>query len=283
MLLECIPPQLGKAITEALDVPVIGIGAGPDTDGQILVLYDVLDITSGRKPRFVQNFMQGAGSQLRCAEGLRGGGEAARLSRRPSTASMPEALVTAMMTVDHDRRRARAGARSGAPRASASAFVPTMGNLHAGTEPASRRRASTAIAFVASIFVNPLQFGPNEDFARYPRTPDEDAQLLGDAGCDLLFMPDGGRDLSGRRRAAPRASRCRRCPDILCGEFRPGHFDGVATVVAKLFNIVQPDVAVFGEKDYPAARRHPPHGRGPVHAASRSSARPRCASPMGWP
>ena len=90
VLLECIPSELGKQITEALEVPVIGIGAGPDTDGQILVLYDVLDITSGRKPRFVKNFMDGATSNLDALQALRAGGEDRRPIRRPSTNSMLE-------------------------------------------------------------------------------------------------------------------------------------------------------------------------------------------------
>jgi pantoate--beta-alanine ligase len=128
-------------------------------------------------------------------------------------------------------------------------FVPTMGNLHAGhlsLLAAARYRADRVIA---SVFVNPLQFGPQEDFARYPRTPTEDARLLDEAQCDLLFAPpvseiypDGG--------TQPTLVSVRGLSEILCGQFRPGHFDGVVTVVAKLFGIVAPDVAIFGEKDY---------------------------------
>ena len=129
------------------------------------------------------------------------------------------------------------------------AFVPTMGNLHQGHMSlidAARRHGDR---FVASIFVNPMQFGPNEDFNHYPRTPDRDAQLLGAAGCDLMFMPDVAEIYpNGPEKAArvdvPELSK------LLDGEFRPGHFEGVATVVAKLFHIVDPDIAVFGEKDY---------------------------------
>jgi pantoate--beta-alanine ligase len=129
------------------------------------------------------------------------------------------------------------------------ALVPTMGNLHAGHISLiglARRRAKVA---VASVFVNPTQFGPAEDFGRYPRTPAEDAQGLADAGCDLLFMPQveemyPGGTQKGTRVHVPGLS------EILEGAFRPGHFDGVATVVLKLLNIVQPDVAIFGEKDF---------------------------------
>src|SRR3979409_2475372 len=129
------------------------------------------------------------------------------------------------------------------------AFVPTMGNLHAGHVSlieAARRRGER---FVASIFVNPMQFGPNEDFAHYPRTPRADERMLAAAGCNLMFMPEVHEIYPhGAERATrvevPGLSR------ILDGEFRPGHFDGVSTIVAKLFHIVEPDVAVFGEKDF---------------------------------
>src|SRR3989440_462956 len=161
VLLECIPAALGKAITAALHVPVIGIGAGPDTDGQILVTYDMLDITTGRKPRFVRNFMDGARDNL-------------------------EALQHYVRAVKQ------------------------------GEYPA-----------------------PEHCFER----------MLAAAGCDLMFMPEVSEIYPhGAERATrvevPALSR------ILDGEFRPGHFEGVSTVVAKLFHIVEPDVAVFGEKDF---------------------------------
>jgi pantoate--beta-alanine ligase len=129
------------------------------------------------------------------------------------------------------------------------AFVPTMGNLHAGHVSLIEVARQRGERFVASIFVNPMQFGPNEDFAHYPRTPGEDERMLAAAGCDLMFMPDV-REIypHGSARATrvevPGLSR------ILDGEFRPGHFEGVSTVVAKLFHIVEPEIAVFGEKDF---------------------------------
>src|ERR1700722_237349 len=128
-------------------------------------------------------------------------------------------------------------------------LVPTMGNLHAGhlsLLAAARYRADRVIA---SIFVNPLQFGVNDDFTRYPRTPVEDARLLAEAQCDLLFAP-GVLDIYPDGGTQPTLVSVRGLSEILCGQFRPGHFDGVVTVVAKLFGIVGPDVAVFGEKDY---------------------------------
>ena len=94
-----------------------------------------------------------------------------------------------------------------------------------------------------------MQFGPNEDFAHYPRTPTQDAKMLADAGCDLMFMPDVGEIYPNGADQATRVE-VPGISNILCGEFRPGHFEGVATVVAKLFHIVDPDVAIFGEKDF---------------------------------
>jgi len=129
------------------------------------------------------------------------------------------------------------------------AFVPTMGNLHPGHVSLIEMARSHGDRFVASIFVNPMQFGPNEDFAHYPRTPTQDARMLADAGCDLMFMPDVAEIYPNGSERATRVE-VPGLSSILDGEFRPGHFEGVATIVAKLFHIVEPDVAVFGEKDF---------------------------------
>ena len=129
------------------------------------------------------------------------------------------------------------------------ALVPTMGNLHAGHLRLVQHARASADRVVVSIFVNPMQFGPGEDFARYPRTLEADRAALMEADADLLFLPDlevmYPRDLDQMTRVEVPA-----LGDILCGAARPGHFAGVSTVVAKLFNLVQPDSAVFGEKDY---------------------------------
>ena len=132
----------------------------------------------------------------------------------------------------------------------ASAFVPTMGNLHEGHLSLVRqaRAAAGAGPVVASIFVNRLQFAPHEDFDRYPRTLARDAQLLRGAGCDYVFAPDEAElypEPQGYKVQPPAE-----LADILEGHFRPGFFTGVCTVVHKLFNIVQPRWAVFGKKDY---------------------------------
>lgn len=129
------------------------------------------------------------------------------------------------------------------------AFVPTMGNLHAGHIKLVHRAKAEADIVVVSIFVNPLQFGANEDLDNYPRTLVEDQEKLIDAGAQLLFTPTVEEIYP--EGMAPHAKLC--VPiitDTLCGAARPGHFDGVTTVVNKLFNIVQPDVAIFGQKDF---------------------------------
>lgn len=129
------------------------------------------------------------------------------------------------------------------------ALVPTMGNLHAGHFSLVQLARRHADRVVASVFVNPTQFGPNEDFDRYPRTPEADRDGLERAGCDLVWLPSVAAMYPlGTERAtrmhAPGVS------EVLEGARRPGHFDGVCTVVTRLFNQVQPDVAVFGRKDY---------------------------------
>jgi pantoate--beta-alanine ligase len=128
-------------------------------------------------------------------------------------------------------------------------LVPTMGNLHAGHISLLQLARQRGERVVVSIFVNPLQFGPSEDYSVYPRTLDKDSAMLRAAGCDLLFAPsvDELYEKGGSQRTLVSV---RGISEILCGEFRPGHFDGVATVVAKLFGVVQPDVAVFGDKDF---------------------------------
>jgi pantoate--beta-alanine ligase len=127
------------------------------------------------------------------------------------------------------------------------AFVPTMGNLHAGHLALLRMAREHGDTVVASIFVNPLQFGPTEDYQDYPRTLEADCDKLRAAGCDVVFAPSVAE-------MYPASQQIEIIPppiaDELCGAFRPGHFQGVATVLAKLFNIVQPAAAVFGKKDF---------------------------------
>ena len=126
----------------------------------------------------------------------------------------------------------------------------TMGALHAGHRSLLEAAAGEGLWTVATVFVNPTQFGPGEDFAKYPRTLDADLDVCRDAGAALVFTP------SAEEMYPPDAGTVVRLPNItapLEGRFRPGHFDGVATVVLKLLNVVQPDVAYFGRKDYQQA------------------------------
>lgn len=128
-------------------------------------------------------------------------------------------------------------------------LVPTMGNLHAGHLALARRALATADRVVASIFVNPLQFSADEDYADYPRTLDADAAQLDSLGVHAVFAP-GVRDVYPDGAEVLTRVRVGHLGEILCGATRPHHFEGVATVVSLLFNLVQPDLAVFGEKDY---------------------------------
>jgi pantoate--beta-alanine ligase len=129
------------------------------------------------------------------------------------------------------------------------AFVPTMGNLHAGHLKLVRHARAIAGHVVVSIFVNPMQFGPGEDYETYPRTQEADTAALRQADADLLFVPAVDEIYSGEMEDTTRVV-VPGLGDILCGAIRTGFFTGVATVVTRLLNLVQPDVAVFGEKDY---------------------------------
>jgi len=129
------------------------------------------------------------------------------------------------------------------------AFVPTMGNLHQGHITLVKQAAQKCDHVVVSIFVNPMQFGQNEDLDAYPRTLEADSQALTAAGAELLFTPTPA-IIYPKGLAQQTYVEVPGISDVLCGASRPGHFRGVATIVCKLFNIVQPDVALFGNKDY---------------------------------
>jgi pantoate--beta-alanine ligase len=129
------------------------------------------------------------------------------------------------------------------------AFVPTMGNLHMGHASLMSAAHLHGRRVISSIFVNPMQFGPSEDFSAYPRTPDDDSNLLVEYGVDALFHPTV-EEMYPSGSVGSTVVDVPGLTDILCGTFRPGHFQGVATVVVKLLCLVQPDVAIFGEKDF---------------------------------
>jgi len=145
-------------------------------------------------------------------------------------------------TVAEMKARSRALASEG----SVVGLVPTMGALHEGHLSLIRIASGLADVVVVSVFVNPTQFGPSEDFGRYPRDLEQDAALAEGAGCDVLFAPSVEEMYPSRFATVVHVQRM---SQKLCGAFRPGHFDGVTTVVAKLFTIVRPAIAVFGQKD----------------------------------
>lgn len=128
-------------------------------------------------------------------------------------------------------------------------FVPTMGNLHDAHIELVRTAQKTCDIVVCSIFVNGLQFGLNEDWDKYPRTLENDCNKLSAVGCDYLFHPDDTEMYPNGLENQTRVI-CPTMTDVLCGASRPGHFEGVTTVVTKLFHIVEPDEAIFGIKDY---------------------------------
>jgi pantoate--beta-alanine ligase len=150
--------------------------------------------------------------------------------------------VEIIRSVGEMKRRARALSRDGA----VIGFVPTMGFLHEGHLNLVRMARELSDSVVVSIFVNPTQFGPTEDLDRYPRDLDRDVALLEEAGADIVFFPEAS-DVYPSGYAT--VVHVQRLGDGLCGAFRPGHFDGVCTVVAKLFEIVRPNLSVFGQKD----------------------------------
>jgi pantoate--beta-alanine ligase len=156
--------------------------------------------------------------------------------------------MTPVVTTIAEVRAAVAGARR---RGLTVGFVPTMGALHEGHAALVRAARRDTGFVVVSIFVNPTQFGPNEDFAKYPRTLEADQKVCAAAGADLIFAPPAEMMYPP---GAVTFVEVTQLQDVLCGPSRPGHFRGVCTVVLKLFNIVLPDVAVFGAKDFQQAR-----------------------------
>jgi pantoate--beta-alanine ligase len=154
------------------------------------------------------------------------------------------------MKLVHSIAEMRALCRAARSRGARLGLVPTMGALHEGHLSLVKAAREKSDLVAASIFVNPTQFGPNEDFAKYPRTFENDCALFEQAGVELVFAPSVEEMYpQGQRQGAVTWVVVEGLSDRLCGQSRPGHFRGVTTVVAKLFHIVQPDIAFFGQKD----------------------------------
>lgn len=262
VVVEGVPLELGREITAAIDIPTIGIGAGPFCDGQVLVMHDLLGLaTEERKaPRFVRRYA-GLGAQVTAAvrayaDDVRAGGfpsdaesyhaPRAKNGERDAAEAAVAAPGKRMLEIERvaemqewaDRQRAL-GLRI--------AFVPTMGYLHEGHLSLVRAARARGDRVVVSIFVNPIQFDREEDLISYPRDPERDRRLLEEAGVDVLFAPQAQEMYPEEFVTAVAVDRL---TDGMCGAHRPGHFRGVTTVVAKLFHAVKPHVAVFGEKDF---------------------------------
>ncbi|MFW6191476.1 MAG: pantoate--beta-alanine ligase [Thiohalospira sp.] len=154
------------------------------------------------------------------------------------------------MHTEREIRKVRTAVSGWRARGDYIGLVPTMGNLHDGHMRLVEAARQAADRVVVSLFVNPLQFAPGEDYERYPRTFEADAARLAEAGADLLFAPEVATLYPDQGVRPTTRVEVPGLSDILCGAGRPGHFTGVATVVTKLFNIVRPDAAWFGEKDY---------------------------------
>jgi len=168
----------------------------------------------------------------------------------PPTLYPPPTPETSLVRTVHRVSELQAELAEWRARRESIALVPTMGNLHAGHLSLVRKARELGECVVVSVFVNPLQFGPSEDFQRYPRTLEADRQLLTEGGADLLFAPAVTDVYPAGYPPATTVRVGGTLTGILDGHFRPGHFEGVATVVNILFNLVRPDVAVFGEKDW---------------------------------
>ncbi len=251
IVIEGVPLDLAREITALVPVPTIGIGAGPHCDGQVLVMHDLLGIDTGERaaPRFVRRYAD-LGRQM--TQAVEAYVDDVRSGAFPSdaecyhTAGSHERAGDRLVQIAgiDDMRTWSVRQRAAGLRVS---FVPTMGYLHEGHLSLVRQARERGDRVVVSIFVNPIQFDREDDLVSYPRDLERDRRLLAEEGVDVLFTPD------------PRAMYAddfvttvdvERLTDELCGAHRAGHFRGVTTVVSKLFHAVQPDVAVFGQKDY---------------------------------
>lgn len=251
IVIEGVPLDLARQITETVDIPTIGIGAGPHCDGQVLVMHDLLGIDTGERkaPRFVRRYAN-IGRQV--TDAVQSYVDEVQTGAFPSddecyhVKGSPERAGDRLRQISSiaEMRTWSAQQRGAGLRVS---FVPTMGYLHEGHLSLVRQARERSERVVVSIFVNPIQFDREDDLVSYPRDLERDRRLLADEGVDVLFTPDP-REMYADDFVT--TVDVERLTDDLCGAHRAGHFRGVTTVVSKLFHAVQPDVAVFGQKDY---------------------------------
>ena len=243
VVLEMVPAALAEEVTKELPIPTIGIGAGAQTDGQILVWTDAFGLGGPKAPRFVRRYADLRGALLEGAK-ITWPMWASDPSPTPRNPSRTKVWAMQIFKTKSELRAFRAAA-SGTV-----GLVPTMGALHEGHASLVRRAREENDTVVCSVFVNPLQFtdlGDCEDYRAYPRDLDADAALLDSLGVDAVFAPSVEEMYPG---GTPRVwVRTGEMGSVLEGASRPGHFDGVATVVSKLFTLVRPDRAYFGQKD----------------------------------
>jgi len=236
VVLESIPPQVAASITAQLQIPTIGIGAGPDCDGQILVSYDALGLFDQFVPSFVKCYANVGEVILEAAAAYISD---VRAGRFPESGKAAPVVIRSIAEI---RRAVREARRRGCT----IGFVPTMGALHEGHGALIRRAREECGYVVVSVFVNPIQFDRADDFARYPRNLEADVDFAGKLRVDAVFAPSVEEMYPDQRLTSVRVASV---SEGLCGAYRPGHFEGVATVVTKLFHIVEPDRAYLGEKD----------------------------------
>ena len=256
MVLEMVPGDLARRVTAEVDIPTVGIGAGPDCDAQVLVWQDMVGLRRGKMSRFVKQYANLAQVLGRGGRGVRGRGADRRLPHRgahlriravrPSAGSGPRRVGQVGGLVRVARSLSELAEHRRAIGSDRVVHVPTMGALHAGHRSLIELAHTLGDRVVVSIFVNPLQFGPHDDYARYPRPVEDDLATCERLGVDLAFVPSvtdlypAGRQVTVN--AGPMGA-------VLEGAARPGHFDGVLTVVLKLMHLIRPNTVVFGQKD----------------------------------
>ena len=253
IVLEAIPADVARTVTQRVDVPTIGIGAGPDCDGQVLVSYDMLGLFDGFVPSFVKQYAHLARRDRRRSRLCRRSARRSsirRRARRPRVADVLEAGTEgdgSIASIRSPQRLRDDLEPCAASQAHESGFVPTMGALHAGhasliAARAARVRHASSSASSSTRFSS---IGRTTSTAIRERSMPT-STCAGRHGVDLVFAPTVARCIRGRMQMSVDVGQL---ADHLCGRYRPGHFEGVATVVLKLLEIVQPDVAYFGEKD----------------------------------